>query len=168
MLYRCRPATRTCVLILGGMLLGTVAAAAQARAPGVCPYDECALRLDGKGNVLRGALGRLVARSRFMRPPDLQQTFAGSDSASAHFRIVRQNYASGEWLSLLGLMAFGTAAVLQVVDWARPSVDLDLWELGFLVSSVPLIEIGAHRQRKARDALMHAIWWYNRDLATGR
>ena len=152
------------VLLLG---LGASCAAAQNR--GECTFDTCALRVQhrfsGPPRVVRG-LGAEPVATLGLFGNSLAEVVAMSDSAVTYARAGnRQGRAATVW-GIVGLVGV-TAAVLDYTgsfrDWRDPSAVMYV-SLGVGFSAAM---IAGWQRTRSLDSVEMAIWWYNRDLATG-
>jgi hypothetical protein len=120
-----------------------------------CNYTDCALRIEpsfGGPRLVRGTAGNTAARLGPLRPAELAELFAGSDSASAYGRRYVRAERVNRLLTLSG-------AVLGAVGLAQTSR-----MNGLTITGVALFTGGIPYQAAAQRNLSRAVWWYNASL----
>jgi hypothetical protein len=122
-----------------------------------CTYDTCALRIEGT-RVVAGREGAAVATLRAFRTPRLEDRFAVSDSAAAHYVRFADNYVAGNVWSMVGGGALGLAYAASNDDASTTLI------AGSIAVGIVASLVGGNKVRKAQAALSRAVWWYNRDL----
>lgn len=144
------------------ILLALTGRLTSAQAVPLCPYDQCALRLEGS-RVFRGvgseaAVGRLGVWSG----PRLLELVGAVDSARPYAMRFDANYNVGARLTFAGALLLAPV----VVDALRGSYGTMRREhqLYLSISGLTMVLIGGAKQRTAHDALSRALWWYNRQL----
>jgi hypothetical protein len=132
-----------------------------AQAP-TCTYDTCALRLTtdwwGRQSVASGRLSEEVAPVE--RSPRLDQLFAVSDSAAAHYGVFARRDQQADMMDWAsgGLLVVGLA--LDLIDGRTfLSTSLEAGGIALFFFGTPIVRGEAQRE------LASAIWWYNRGLS---
>lgn len=133
-----------------------------------CSYDACALRVEPRGffsetTVVRGTEGTVVATQD--RNGDLERLFQASDSAAVHYASFAVSDRHADWLSGLsgGLALASLVVVASEGDWD----EWNGWPLGLDIGAFVVGIAAVFPRRNADRAFSRAVWWYNRDLATG-
>lgn len=128
-----------------------------AQAPSDCDYASCALRIRGR-SVLAGEAATEVGRYGFFSSPEVRPLMEASDSASYYFSIVEDNYGSGQYRSLIGVVSLFLSP-FAIGGWEGSPGAWIGW--GMLIGGAGLIWSGNRRLGTARHAMADAIWWYN-------
>ena len=152
-------------LVALAMLLSVVMAA-DARAQtdaSQCRYDECALRISPGSftqspALLRGRDGQRVAQLGLFQEP-VTPHFAQSDSARAYALEYDRLFDRGGVLSGAGTIVAVLAPIV---------LHGTLRQVAFTAVGVGLSAYGSVVTKRADEALSTAVWWYNRDMTTGR
>lgn len=153
----------TRILLLLALLLWPRPASAQAQAPQACTWDSCALRIQAPSmttpmRLVRGAQDEVVIQLGLMQPP-VAPWVALSDSAVAYARIYDVQFDRGSLISLAGtVIAIGAPIIMEGT----------MQKIAFTGVGIGFSVIGGAITNRANEALSKAIWFYNRELATGR
>jgi len=160
------PAPRRLICLSAVLLFGGGPLAAQQNS---CTFDRCALRVQYRSfstRIVAGVSGEKVAGVGLFAPhvPVLE---SGPDSARVHYRSFQHHYNSGAVFNL-----FGAAAIVGSFapggGYNAYSGDNKDTALGLLLVGFTSTLIGYIQGRRGTDELERSIWFYNRDLPTGR
>ena len=154
---------RAAALLIGGLSAAPLTAESQGGTSTsvACPYDECALRLEGP-RLLRGVQGVPVGRLTLWSGPRLTDLVSTSDSARAYARRFDANYNWGSRLSFVGALFLAAVGVDHLRGYQGTMRREHQLELG--ISGGALLLAGGFKLRRANEALSRAMFWYNRDL----
>lgn len=125
-------------------------------------YDDNALRVEtryGDLQIVRGALGTVVARAGVFSGPKVANIVSGSEHALAEAKVFERDYQPGQSVVAIGIATLGAA----IGAWRIPEINPAI-PTGLTIVSVSLITYGGMKLESAYRALSKAIWWYNRDL----
>ena len=130
-------------------------------------YDAGALWVE-RGRILRGRNAERVGQLGWLSATRVAPLMGASDSAQHYAAEFDRHYTPGVRWNAVGGLGAGIVAVflLERGDGVKETVDAGDWVmLGGLAVSIVVGDYGARRIRRARHALVRAIWWHNREFA---
>lgn len=133
----------------------------------MCPYDLCALRMEG-AHLVRGVHGERVGKISLFRFTRIEPLFmTPSDSAIGYARVFDRDYPTGVLMYWTGVIVSPAALafVLKRREQDSRFATRDGVLIGVAIAGIALEFGGVKKMLRARRALSRAIWWNNRDLA---
>jgi len=151
----------TAALRNGALLLLVLALPASAQTPtGPCSYDACALRVKAATFtrpqlLVQGQNDTELVRLGLFQPA-VSSFMTRSDSAVVYASVYDRLYDTGGVIGIAGtILTVGSPIIFE--GWLR--------KLIFMGVGIGLSTWGGYLTNQADEALSHAIWWHNRELA---
>jgi hypothetical protein len=128
-------------------------------------YDSQALRFEsrwGSADIIRGADGTAIGTVGWFRDFDVEKLVESSPHAVVEARAFKTNNFRGSLVGGLGALTLVTGAILTANSSNNAASPI------LMIFGAGAVVWGAQHLNAGFSALSRSLWWYNRDLVSGR
>lgn len=128
-------------------------------------YDAQALRFEshwGSADIIRGADGTVIGTVGWFSDFDVEKLVEASPHAVTDARAFKTNNFRGSLVGGLGALTLVTGAILTANTSNNAASPI------LMIAGAGAIGWGAQHLNSGFAALSRSLWWYNRDLVSGR
>jgi hypothetical protein len=128
-------------------------------------YDAQALRFEsrwGRADIIRGAGGTVIGTVGWFRDFDVEKLVEASPHAVTEAQAFKTNNFRGSLVGGLGALTLVTGAILTANTSNNAASPI------LMIAGAGAMAWGAQHLSDGYSALSRALWWYNRDLVSGR
>jgi hypothetical protein len=128
-------------------------------------YDAQALRFEsrwGSADIVRGSGGTVIGTVGWFRDFDVEKLVESSPHAVTEARAFKTNNFRGSLVGGLGALTLVTGAILTANSSNNAASPI------LMIAGAGAMGWGAQHLNAGYSALSRSLWWYNRDLVSGR